>query len=629
MQNMDSLPVTPVPLFRRFAKILALSLVISSQLPAQTAAEMATAKGFHLHSLFQSNMVIQRDKPVTIWGWADPGAQVTVSFGESSMMATAAADRTWKVDLPAFPANAVPATMRITCGADTLKLDNLLVGDVWVLGGQSNMQHPMSHVEGGPVEIASAHFPEIRLLTVPPMIDDQVKVNFPRREKGTQPDGDWDVCAPDTVRDFSAIGYIFGRRIHMASQVPIGLIDVSRWGTTVESWTPHPVLQAMDSEVVNAQLADWAGKTAKFDPEKDLEARRKNYFRHHPDGTEAPTELDPGPQANQNYPGKCYDTFIAPLAGLGVKGTIFHQGFNNARPDAAAFYHQVFPRMIASWREAFQDSEMPFGIISLCTDGDPQTLENFSERMMDYGIYVREAQYKTFLDLHQAGDRHVGYASSYDQRHAWYHPQNKIPAAERIACWALATQYGIAGVYWKPPILTRMERVDGTLRLHFDEEVGPKEKGSALVGFAISGEDQKYQPAEAQPLVTGKDPRGKPSYDPKVVVLSSPHVADPVHFRYAWGRNPLGNACIPSVPKRHIALGTQRSDDWAYWEVPHLDLPAHERTTRQGLDKIREALRLIDLERRVLDAKRVLERDGERYKEPAKRLSPGAAQGQR
>jgi sialate O-acetylesterase len=114
-----------------------------------------------------------------------------------------------------------------------------------------------------------------------------------------------------------------------------------------------------------------------------------------------------------------------------VKGAIFHQGFNNARPDAAAFYHQVFPRMIASWREAFQDSAMPFGIISLCTDGDPQTLENFSERMMDYGIYVREAQYKTFLDLHQAGDRHVGFASSYDQRHAWYHPQNKIPAGEQ------------------------------------------------------------------------------------------------------------------------------------------------------------------------------------------------------
>ena len=217
----------------------------------------AVGKGLCLHNLFQSNMVLQRDKPIAIWGRAAPDESVTVSFAGQTQTAKAAPDRSWKVTFPAMAANTTPQQMMVKGKDRTITLDNILIGDVWVMGGQSNMQHPLSRVEEGNVEIASANFPGIRLLTIPALIDNNEKKSFPRRLEGKQPDGDWDVCSPQTVPEFSAIGYIFARRVHMASQIPIGVIDASYWGTTVESWTPRDVLKSMDSDVVRAQFADW------------------------------------------------------------------------------------------------------------------------------------------------------------------------------------------------------------------------------------------------------------------------------------------------------------------------------------------------------------------------------------
>ncbi|MDT8388945.1 MAG: sialate O-acetylesterase [Lentisphaeria bacterium] len=317
-----------------------------------------------------------------------------------------------------MPADAKPGRMTITGKTKTLSLDNVLVGDVWVIGGQSNMQHPLSRVEDGQLEIVSANFPEIRLLTVPAMIDNKEKKGFPRLHRWEsnhhEREGDWDVCSPRTVREFSGVGYVFGRRLHMASKVPIGLIDASRWGTTVEAWTPLAVLKAMDSDIVKAQLASWDEKVATYDAEKDLESRIQRYNKRMADqkqeANNPPSDLQPGPETNQNYPGNCYASMIAPIAGFAVKGAIYHQGFNNSRADAAAFYYQVFPKMIGAWRAAFNDPTMAFGIISLCTDGTPQTLDNYVESMMNFGIYVREAQYKTFLDFYKAGDKNIGFA---------------------------------------------------------------------------------------------------------------------------------------------------------------------------------------------------------------------------
>ena len=579
----------------------------------------AIAEGLSLHNLFQSNMVLQREKPITIWGWAEPGEEVTVSFGGQTQIAEAGADRSWKVIFPAMPATAAtaqPLQMTIKSKAATLTLDNILMGDVWVMGGQSNMQEPLRNLDGGPAEIVSANYPKIRLLTVPSIVDNQEKKNFPRRQKDKQPDGDWDICSPQTVPDFSGIGYIFARRIHMASQVPIGVIDASFWGTPVEGWMPLSVVKSMDSDVVRALVADWDKKVAAWDPKKELENQIKQHEQKmeelkkqgNPSNEPPPSKPVGAPIDNQNYPGNCYASMISPIAGLAVKGAVWHQGYNNARPDAETFYYQVFPKMIASWRAAFNDAAMPFGIISLCTDNPPQNLDNYLECMMDFGIYVREAQYKTFLDFYKAGDKNIGYASSYDHRAAWWHPELKIPSAERIARWAMVTQYGVSSVSWKPPVVTKVEPKDNTLILSFDSDMASV-NNEAMAGFSIAGKDGKFQPARAEYLVTGKDKNGQPQITWKALVLSHPLVPNPIHYRFAWGRNPKANARMVFI--KDIPLATQRSDTWTVADM--YENYTGKKSAVPGLvnggevEELKKALKAADLERRIFEARALLE----------------------
>ena len=576
----------------------------------------AIAEGLSLHNLFQSNMVLQREKPITIWGWAESGEDVSVSFGGQTQTTKAGADRSWKVIFPAMPATAEPLQMAIKGKKATIALDNILMGDVWVMGGQSNMQEPLKNLENGNMEIASANFPRIRLLTVPNIIDNKEKKNFPRRQKDKQPDGDWDICSPQTVPEFSGIGYIFARRIHMASQIPIGVIDASYWGTPVEAWMPLSVVKSMDSDVVRALISDWDKKVAAWDPKKELENQIKQHEKKmaelkkqgKPSNEPPPSKPSGAPIDNQNYPGNCYASMISPIAGFSVKGAVWHQGYNNARPDAETFYYQVFPKMIASWRAAFNDANMPFGIISLCTDTPPQTLDNYLECMMDFGIYVREAHYKTFLDFYKAGDKNIGYASSYDHRRAWWHPEMKIPAAERIARWAMVTQYGVSSVSWKPPVVTKVEPKDNTLILSFDSDMASV-NNEAMAGFSIAGKDGKFQPARAEYLVTGKDKNGQPQITWKALVLSHPLVPNPIHYRFAWGRNPKANARMVFI--KDIPLATQRSDTWTVADM--YENYTGKKSAVPGLvnggevEELKKALKAADLERRIFEARALLE----------------------
>jgi sialate O-acetylesterase len=177
--------------------VLTLSSATAQQEPGKAITAIpAMAEGLSLHNLFQSNMVLQREKPITIWGWAESGEAVTVSFGGQTQTTKAGADRSWKVIFPAMPATADPLQMAIKGKDATITLDNILMGDVWVMGGQSNMQEPLRNLENGAMEIATANFPKIRLLTVSAIIDNKEKKNFPRRQKNKQPDGDWDICSP-------------------------------------------------------------------------------------------------------------------------------------------------------------------------------------------------------------------------------------------------------------------------------------------------------------------------------------------------------------------------------------------------------------------------------------------------
>jgi sialate O-acetylesterase len=588
----------------------------------------AVGEALCVSNVFQSNMVLQRDKPVSVWGWAAPSEKVTVSFAGQTAEATAAADRSWRVALAALPANSTAQTMHIKGAKETLTLENILIGDIWVLGGQSNMEFPLARIENGGLEIISANYDNIRVLTVPALNGADNREGFPRLHEWSNwfgrhfRKGDWDVCSPEIAQELSAIGYVFARRIHTASGAPIGVIDVSRGGTTVETWTPNSVLRKIDTPEVKAKLADWDEKVAAFDAQKDLEERIKRHndwvAKMEKDGKEipadrkAPTDLRPGPAMDQNRPGNCYASMIAPLSGLAIKGAIFHQGYNNCFDGTrgADMYYQVFPKMITAWRAAFNDPELPFGILSLCTDGYKQTRENYCEKMVNAGPHIREAQYKTFLDLYNAGDENIGFTSTYDLRRRWYHPQLKIPAGERIARWALATQYGFDGqLRWKPPMVKEMKVEGDRILLYMDDPTTNVDDGGGMEGFAIAGEDMKFHPADIAHLETGKDSRGRPQKDSRVLVLTSPMAPKPIHFRYAWGRNPMGN--LQTQGNTDIPLATQRSDDWSMKQM-YESLTGKESASPDSLERgergeLIQALREEDKRRRLAEAKALID----------------------
>ncbi len=625
----------------RFFPILCVSLTIVSEgllyaqkMPRENVVEVpAIGEGFSLSNTFQSNMVLQRDKPVRIWGWAAPGEKVTIFFRGESLLTVADQKGAWAATLMAKPASRNPQNL-VAKGKDkTITLENILVGDVWVLGGQSNMEFELAKVDDGAMEIASANYPEIRLLTVPQGKGFEAVKSFEGLYEYSSwssrhfRKGYWEVCTPETVKEFSAIGYVFGRRVHMASQVPIGLIDASRGGTTVETWTPEDIMKQIQGEETQAKLAEWNEKIAAYDAKTDLEGRIKNYERKKekaekdgkplPAGSKPPSDLRPGPKADHNRPGYCYAGMISPMKGLSVKGAVFHQGYNNcfAGSAGARMYYQVFGKMITSWRAAFNDPELPFCVISLCSAGEPQTEENFLKPMNDAGPGIREAQYQTFLDFQKAGDKTIGFASSYDFRKSWYHPQIKVPVGERAAKWAMATQYGVLNdEFWLPPTIREVKKEDGKMTLMMSTEIRTKDDSDGkMLGFAIAGEDRKFYPAVIEYGTDGVDNRNRPRVKRNVLVLSNPHVVEPVHYRYAWARNPMSNL----TSARQIPLATQRSDDWFQEETP-VAFPIPEGVAassyrRQLNGKVRKELELGDTERQLQEAEATLARLKEKF----------------
>ena len=586
----------------------------------------AIQEGLSLSNVFQSNMVIQRDKPIHVWGWANPGEKLKVTFAGETGETTVAKDRAWKVTLNSVPAHSNPQELVVKGDKQTLTLHNILVGDVWVLGGQSNMEFDLTKVNDGMLEMISANFPQIRLLTVPRGQGFDSVRSFQRLEEWSSwssrhfQKGDWEECSPETVGDFAAIGYVIGRRLHMATQVPIGLIDVSVGGTTVQTWTPENVIQKIKGKETQDLLNEWKEKISAWDPQADLDKRIERYEQQKakqekegkplPSDSKPPSDLRPGPAEDRNRPGYCYASMIRPLEGLSVKGAVFHQGFNNCFSGSAGarMYYQVFGKMIEAWRSAFQDENLPFCIISLCTAGEPQTEDNFLVPMYDVGALIREAQHKTYRDLRDAGDENIGFVSSFDLRKSWYHPQIKVPAGERAAKWAMVTEYelltgkGSEG-HWLPPSIQEVKRVDGTIQLHFDTTISTADDSDGkLLGFAIAGEDRVYYPAQIDYFQSGVDSRKRPQYKKDILVLKSPHVSQPKHYRYAWARNPIANL----TNNYGIPVPTQRSDDWILEEmVPGITPP-------EGMDEnaklrwlsgqVRKSFANTELERRYKDA---------------------------
>jgi sialate O-acetylesterase len=537
---------------QRSLLLLAALIVWACDAPDVRPAEPAAgASALRVATVFGDSMVLQRDRALPVWGRANPGERVTVRFGEQSHDARAGDDGRWQLWLRALPASAEPRSLVVASDAGrTLRFEDVLVGDVYLAGGQSNMAIGLAESAGGPPELRRADHPTIRFLRVPLRMS-------PARPAGDF-DAHWEVCTPQTAGDFSAVAYWFARRFHAETGVPVGIVQAAQGNSWAESWTPRAALES--SEAGRAYLQAWDGAAARFDPEvaKTNDARRLEVYREkvavlrakgrkvNPYRLRPPRATVP-PRSHLGWPGTLYNGTIAPLEPFALRGVLWYQGERNARVRGWA-YREVLTTLIESWRRGFESPELPFFIVQLADWDRP------AKRPRESAIAeAREAQ----LRVHRSVP-HTGLVVAIDtgERGAT-HPRNKRLPGERLALWALAAEPGVE-VEASGPIF-ESQRIDADrVALTFHHATGGlmvgRRSGPAtvtpadepLASFAIAGADRVFQPAEAE--IRGDE-----------VVVWSAAVPAPLAVRYAWADNPLGanlynRAGLPASPFR--------SDDW-------------------------------------------------------------------
>lgn len=487
-----------------------------------------------LPAIIGDNMVLQQKHANPIWGWDTPGTEVQVTFAGQNKSAKAGADGKWTLTLDPVPANAKPATLAIK-GTTAKELTNVLVGEVWLCSGQSNMQWSVSQSWDADLEIATAKFPNIRLISVPQVGTQEPQSDFK---------GAWQSCSPTTVGEFSAVGYYYGRVLHQMLDVPVGLIDNSWGGSAAEAWVRRDLLEKdarfksmIDGWVVREK--DLSSTEAKLKYEKALadwktraaaaKAAGKPFTER---GPQAPEQILSG----QHRPGNLYNGVLLPVIGYGIKGNIWYQGESNA--SRAWEYAQLFPFMIEHWRQEWKQGDFPFYWVQLA-DFKPEKMEPGDSDWAE----LRESQTKTQKAIKNGGQAVIidlGEAND-------IHPKNKRDVAERLARLALARDYGVKLPHRSPEfkaIAFQGDKAQVTLDT-FGSSLRTVDV-SEVKGFAICGEDRKWVWAQAK--LAGPD----------MVEVSAPGITKPVAVRYAWSDNPVCNLfSIEGLPVTPF-----RSDDF-------------------------------------------------------------------
>lgn len=485
-----------------------------------------------LPSIFTSHLVLQRDMANPVWGQADPGEAVTVTLGKQSHKAKAGADGRWSVKLDPLPAGG-PHEI-VVAGKNKIVLEDCLVGEVWLCTGQSNMEMAVASSFDPDLESMSANYPQIRFITVPHNGVQEPQFDFK---------GHWDVCTPQTVPQFSAVGYFFGRQLHQTLNVPIGLIDASWGGSACEAWINRDLLtkDGRFSELI----ARWEGIEKAYDPEKAKEqyAAAMEKWKADADaakkaGKQPPRQpAQPGSQLTGNArPGNIYNGSLKPILGYGLRGNIWYQGESNA--GRAYQYRDLFPLMIDSWRKEWGVGDFSFYWVQLADFLAEQPKPGDSS-----WAELREAQTMTMSKLPNTGEAviiDIGEAND-------IHPRNKQDVAKRLVRWALAKDYGI-NIPCQAPTFKEMEVVDHRIQVTFDHVGGALRAFDYgdIRGFAVAGEDKQWHWATAQIV------------PPNKVLVSSPEVKKPVAVRYGWADNPVCNLRSTN----NLPVTPFRSDDW-------------------------------------------------------------------
>jgi sialate O-acetylesterase len=568
----------------------------------------ATSQSLRVHRIFGSNMVLQRDKPIVIWGWAAPEGKVSVRFGEAKAETVAdAASGRWEVAFAAQPANATGQKLAVVCGDENLEMDDILIGDVWVMNGQSNMAFGLGKIHEADMEMAAAHLPLLRCAGISPNESEKLETDIPADRFEA-----WTASTPETAGDVSAIGHVFGSRLQQALRIPIGIIDNARGGASIESLVPR---QKFKDDPLAARYLEWVEqRRADFDWdaaekklvekwEKDVEARRKKGV--------AEDKLPPKPTRNDlrswSIPGRspsdaasCYNGMFGVFKGLNIKGVLFHQGYNNAMGSSSRprRYRVLMKLMVEGWREDFNDPALPVGVIEFCAGGVTQSDDNFEHWGDDPAAYIREAQRLGLADLKDPA--HTGFIPGYDEQIPGLHPVKKQVHGLRAARWALGKVYGLR-VEWDTAELVSAERDGDQMALTFDKPVAPDDAGP-IEGFALAGADGKYYKAYAESLITKDQGIWGHKYDRTKLFVWSPLVKEPAGVRYAWARSPMGNLKVNGKPS--LPLQSFRTDTWDW---PESEDPAQEVLGRvQSKERAQEAADRCE-RRRLEEAKEGVE----------------------
>jgi sialate O-acetylesterase len=470
-----------------------------------------------LPKLWSDHGVIQRDRPIHVWGWADVGQQVTATLrqanGGADETASALSDSLghWSLYLAPRPAGGGVYTLTVSdgqMGGGTVLVRDLLMGDVWLASGQSNMELPLLGFPGsavlknGPEEIKAANHPEIRLLHEPKRFS-----YFPMQDE----DATWQICTPETAATFSAVAYFFAREIQHDQKVPIGVVEADWGGTPAESWTS---LDTLGSDA--GLMPVFAERAADMDKQADAGAIKARYAREDAEAKAQGRKPEDHPWQPPVEPwsaSSLYNGMIAPVTPLAIRGVIWYQGEANAELARAPLYHRLLSAMIGDWRRQFAQGDFPFLFAQISSyEASPEE---------DWGT-LRDAQRRTLsvANTGMAVTLDVGDPGN-------VHPADKQTVGHRLALAAGALSYG-ENLHYSGPLF-RQATTDGAgMRVYFTGADGKLDaKGGTLRGFEVAGADRRFVPAMAQIDADGS-----------TVTVTSPQVGAPRYVRYAWPNAP-------------------------------------------------------------------------------------------
>ena len=441
-----------------------------------------------LPSVIGSRMVLQRDQSVPIWGWDDPGTEVTVSLAGQKVSATAAADGKWLVRLSALQAGG-PHQMVIQ-GTNRVTVEDILVGEVWLCSGQSNMEWTVSRSLNPQQEIASGNHPRIRHIKIPHRPADAPQDNVLS--------GGWQECTSKTVGAFTGVGYFFARHLQGELEVPVGLIGSNWGGTRIEPWIPPVGFQQVPAlQSITDKLAEFPSKNA-------------------------------AGQVDPQTPLALYNGMIHPLLPFPIRGALWYQGESNN--GEGMLYHEKMKALIAGWRSLWKNPELPFLFVQLAPyryGGDPTKLPGIWEAQLET-LSVPGTGMAVTTDIGNVRD---------------IHPRNKQEVGRRLALWALADTYGQPETIFSGPLYRSMRIEANRIRVFFDYTAeGLKSRDDQpLSGFQIAGSDGAFVTATA-------------AIDGETVVVSAESITDPIAVRFGWHQESEPNLSngvgLPASPFR-------------------------------------------------------------------------------